>query len=454
MYFCKNFSKKSLASFRVSAREALLPVQNKNLKTLSTMKTILNYTKQLFILVIFMSCGGVMLAQNATAFITISGKLKDAKTGDNIIYATISVPGTGIGTVSNSDGEFTLKVDKSFAGKMFEVSHLSYATTSFELTENKGKDKIYYLEQQPLMLKEIAIIPRDARSIVETALRGIKNNYSPVSEKMTGFYRETIKQRRDYISISEAVVDIYKAPYHSMQDDQVRIYKGRKSSNVKKVDTLMVQFQGGPNVSLLLDIVKNTDLSIALDNLDNYNFEFSTVVHIDNKLNWVINFAPNVVRDEPLYIGKLYISQDEFAITRAEFSLDLGDVEKASQVFVKRKPTGLIFMPTSTSYLVTYKKQDQNYYLNYVRVDLKFRCDWKKRMFKNYYTVMSEMAITDHTPKNETRFANSETFKQSMIFAEKVSNFADAGFWGEYNIIEPDESIESAIKKLSKNMPK
>jgi hypothetical protein len=67
---------------------------------------------------------------------------------------------------------------------------------------------------------------------------------------------------------------------------------------------------------------------------------------------------------------------------------------------------------------------------------------------------MSEMAVTDHTPKNATRFANSETFKQSMIFAEKVSNFADAGFWGEYNIIEPDESIESAIKKLSKNMPK
>jgi hypothetical protein len=41
-----------------------------------------------------------------------------------------------------------------------------------------------------------------------------------------------------------------------------------------------------------------------------------------------------------------------------------------------------------------------------------------------------------------------------MVFAQKVENFTDANFWGEYNIIEPEESIESAIKKLAKSMKK
>ncbi len=103
----------------------------------------------------------------------------------------------------------------------------------------------------------------------------------------------------------------------------------------------MVQLQGGPNVLMLLDIVKNTDLSIALDNLDNYQFEFGSMVNIDNKLNWVITFAPDIVKEDPLYFGKLYISQDNMAITRAEFSLDLSDEAKASQRFCSEKTYGI-----------------------------------------------------------------------------------------------------------------
>jgi hypothetical protein len=216
----------------------------------------------------------------------------------------------------------------------------------------------------------------------------------------------------------------------------------------------MVQLQGGPNVSMLLDIIKNTDLSIALDNLDNYQFEFGSMVNIDDELNWVITFSPNIVREEPLYFGKLYISQDNMAVTRAEFSLDLSDEAKASSVFVQKKPIGLLFMPTSTSYLVTYKEQNGKYYLNYVRVDLKFLCDWKRRLFKNYYTVMSEVAITDRHEDNIVKFANQEVFKSNMIFAEKVQDLTDVDFWGEYNIIEPENSIENAIKKISKSMRK
>jgi len=416
------------------------------------MMTIKKNLRPVGILFLFFAFFGTTPAQNA--YITVSGQLKDAKTGEKISYATITVPNTSIGTVSNSDGEFTLKVNSSLNAEYFEVSHLSYATTKFKISEAVGKEKTFYLELEPIKLNEISVVPGDARGIVEMALRNIRKNYSQTPNMMTGFYRESIRQRRTYLSISEAVVDIYKAPYLSLQDDQVKIYKGRKGTNVKKADTLMVQLQGGPNVSMLLDIVKNTDLSIALDNLDNYQFEFGSMVNIDDKLNYVINFSPNIIREDPLYFGKLYISQDSKSITRAEFSLDLSDENKASLVFVKKKPMGLLFLPTSTSYMVTYKEQNGKYYLNYVRVDLKFRCDWKRRLFKNNYTVISEIAITDRREDNIVKFANQEIFKTNMVFAQKVQDLTDVDFWGENNIIEPESSIESAIKKLSKSMKK
>jgi hypothetical protein len=407
---------------------------------------------RMIILLLLLAAAGAANSQNS--YVTITGKLKDSKSGEKITYATITVPNTGIGTVSNSDGEFTLKVDTSLHAEYFEVSHLSYATARFRISEATGNEKTFELEIQPIQLKEISVMPKDARSIVEMALGNIRKNYSQVPVMMTGFYRESIRQRRDYLSISEAVVDIYKAPYSGLQSDQVRIFKGRKGTNVKKADTLMVKLQGGPHVSLQLDIVKNMDLSIALDNLDNYRFEVESVAPVDNKLNWVISFSPNLVKDEPLYYGKIYISQDNLAITRAEFSLDLSDKDKASGVFVQKKPSGLIFTPTSTSYLVTYKEQNGKYYLSYVRVDLKFVCDWKKRLVRNHYTLVSELAVTGRSEDNVAKFSNQEIFRSGMVFTEKVQDLTDVDFWGERNIIEPDISIENAIKKLSKSMKK
>ena len=36
--------------------------------------------------------------------------------------------------------------------------------------------------------------------------------------------------------------------------------------------------------------------------------------------------------------------------------------------------------------------------------------------------------------------------------ADKISGFADRAFWGEYNVIEPEKPIESAIRKIQKKL--
>lgn len=415
------------------------------------MESITKYARFIGMTILLFAASVATLAQTPS-FITINGLLKDSKSGDKVAYATITVPGTGIGTVSNSEGEFTLKISNDLKAEYFEVSHLSYATAKFKISETTGKENTFFLELEPVVLKEIPVVPKDAREIVRKAFVNIGDNYPQSPNMMSGFYREYVMQRRDYLSITEAVVDIYKSPYSGLQDDQVKIFKGRKASDVKKADTLLVQLQGGPKVLMLMDIVKNPSLSIAMDDLDNYVFEVEMVVNIDGKQNWVIDFSPAPAAEGPLYFGKLYISQDKLAISRAEFNLDLHDEALAANAFVKKKPFGLVFIPTSTSYLVTYKEENGKNYLSYMRVDLKFKCDWKKRLFKNNYSLMSEMAVTDRSEDHIVKFENQETFKSSMVMAEKVEDFTDVNFWGEHNIIQPEESIENAIKKLSKSI--
>jgi hypothetical protein len=65
---------------------------------------------------------------------------------------------------------------------------------------------------------------------------------------------------------------------------------------------------------------------------------------------------------------------------------------------------------------------------------------------------MAEIAVTDRTEQEVAKFAGKEKIKYSDIFSEKVSSFSDPEFWGDYNVIEPDQSIESAIRKLSRKL--
>jgi hypothetical protein len=63
---------------------------------------------------------------------------------------------------------------------------------------------------------------------------------------------------------------------------------------------------------------------------------------------------------------------------------------------------------------------------------------------------MSELAITDRTFEGIEKFAGKERFKSRDILDEKVYVFFDQDFWEGYNVIEPDQSIESAIRRLNR----
>ncbi|MHC1703028.1 MAG: carboxypeptidase-like regulatory domain-containing protein [Tenuifilaceae bacterium] len=420
------------------------------------MKTIIKRFAKMSMIVMLTLYIGTSFAQNGTTYLLVNGVIKDSKTKQKIVFASISVPGTNIGTVANSDGEFTLKILKSFNATEFEISHLGYQNKKFSIAEFAGKaNQTFLVDPYSVELQELVVKPVDARSIVIQAMNKVGDNYSKVPNILTGFYRETIKQRKEYVSISEAIIDIYKSPYDFTFDtDRLKIYKGRKSPNVKKADTLAVKLVGGPNISLLLDIVKNPDVLLSKESIDFYTYEILDIVNIDNKRNYVIGFTPVVNLSFPLYYGKLYISTDKLAFTMAEFSLDLKDENKAAQNFVKKKPIGLKFVPVNTSYFVTYKESDGVYYINYVRDEIKFSCDWKRRIFKTNYTVMSEMAVTERKSEGIEKFTAKESFKPYIVLADKVQDYFDESFWGEYNTIVPDESIQSAINKFNKRLKK
>jgi hypothetical protein len=63
------------------------------------------------------------------------------------------------------------------------------------------------------------------------------------------------------------------------------------------------------------------------------------------------------------------------------------------------------------------------------------------------------MAITDWKYIDDADIPKSKNLiKSSVILNDEVSGFGDPDFWGAQNIIEPDKSIESAIRKIQRQI--
>ena len=406
-----------------------------------------------FILISINVCLPSLATNSSDKLIVVSGLIKDKNSKSALGSVNITVPGTNIGTVSNAEGRFALKVPVAYKDKMLEVSHVGYVNSQLPLSASRLSGVTIWLMPYSNSLNEIIVYPNNPRYLVEDVIRKIPSNYSNISNMLTAFYRETVQKRSRYISISEAVIDIYKSPYtpRLIDKDRVEVLRGRQLLSQKSSDTLSVKLAGGPYLSIFMDLIKNRDLLLNTNDLMFYEFWMEEPVSIDNRLQLVIGFEPRYEADIALLKGKLYIDREQLALSRAEFNLDLRNKNKAIETILLRKPTGLRFHPQEMSYVVTYNEINGKSYLSYISNTIRFKCDWKRKLFSTGFRVNTEMVVTDRKSDDVKPIARKNAFGAREVFYDNVNNYWDEDFWNEYNIIEPTESLENAASRLRKS---
>ncbi|MGQ9620052.1 MAG: carboxypeptidase-like regulatory domain-containing protein [Bacteroidales bacterium] len=389
------------------------------------------------------------------SILVLRGRVVDKETLAPLVFASVAVKETNVATVTNIDGEFIIKIPENELSRNLEITYIGYKNKIIPLIELKddGFRNIITMETAPIPLKEIIIKPMMPDDIINNLISSISRNYPTIPNLMTAFYRETIRKNRSYISIGEALVEIFKAPYQNeLRFDATRIYKGRKNTDMAKSDTVLFKLQGGPVTSLELDLIKNPEAILSREAIKYYDYKLTGVVEIDEKPNYIIEFTQKKDIDLPLFMGKLFVDMKSFALSSAEFGLNLSNKEEATALFIRKKPLGMEVTPEIASYLVKYREQNGKWYFSYSRAEVRFKVNWKRKLFKPNYTTMSEIAVTDRTEEEVIKFAGKEKLRYTDIFLDEVSAFADEDFWGEYNVIEPDQSIEQAIRRLARKV--
>jgi hypothetical protein len=409
-----------------------------------------------FLLVVLLctSLGGNLISAQNTSFTEYTGEVSDSNNKNPLVFATLTIEGTNVSTITNSEGEFSLKVPSENKNGNLIISFLGYKTKRLPLIQLEKEDNEILMDEFTVELSEVQLsVPNDAEELVRQTLNKKGESYLDESTVMTAFYRETIKKRRTNVSLSEAVVNIYKAPYSSNRTDALELFKARKSTDYSKLDTVALKLQGGPFNTLFVDMVKYPDYIFTPETIDYYDFSFDSSTRINDQLIYIVNFSQKPEIIDPLYTGKLYIDAENKILTSAIYSLNITDRKLASQMFVLKKPRNAEVWPTEVSYRVDYREKDGKWYYGYSNVLMEFKINWDKRLFNSVYSMSCEMAITDWERNVENFIPKSKNrIKSSIILGDEAIGFADPDFWGEYNIIEPEKSIESAIRKIQRQL--
>ena len=136
--------------------------------------------KKILLIVLIAFNGLAMVAQT-----TVSGTVKDAKTGDLLPGANIKISRKAVGTNTDFDGNFVLKVSDNPPFTL-EISMLGFKNKSVEITKNNQKVVVVLTENETSLDEIVVSASRTPERIMESPVtiermdsRAIKNTSAP-----------------------------------------------------------------------------------------------------------------------------------------------------------------------------------------------------------------------------------------------------------------------------------
>ncbi len=187
---------------------------------------------------------------------SITGYVKDAKTKEPISFANISIKGTGLGTISNSNGYFRLVIPKNYQNKKIAISFIGYKNED-RFIETITRPITIMLKQTAVNISEIKVIPdSNMFTFLKKAYKKIPINYPNKPTLYEGFYRETAQDTLgNYLYFGEAILQVYKTSYKNRQMGQIKIIESRKKKFPNSDTITNVKIYGGAFSPHNMDLV-------------------------------------------------------------------------------------------------------------------------------------------------------------------------------------------------------
>lgn len=125
----------------------------------------------------------------------------------------------------------------------------------------------------------------------------------------------------------------------------------------------------------------------------------------------------------------------------------------ATGIYVKKTPRRTGVKPINAYYQVFYRQYQNRWNLSNAKsevlISVRRRKDKQQDKFNSEFASVSEFVITNKDTANVVRFRTDEVSRPRDVLVEQIGE-TDLEFWGEENIIIPDEPIEKAVIRLGR----
>lgn len=381
----------------------------------------------------------------------IEGTLTDAESNGPIPYASIEITGYSIGTSSNTDGTFTLKIPEELAFKnvTIKITCIGYEN---KIIEDPSTPLLVRLKPTTTYLREIIFSSDELTpdGIVKKAFNNVRRNYNTKPFMYHTFYRHYCKDDGQYGRLIEAAVDIYKRkgykvfqPYAGAKDEVKVMQLRRTFDNTKvtinhapialysimTVDEVAYQNNIRSNNPYWVASMGDRDVSALNKYHKLFDFTVDRVTSYDNEEVYKISYrlktdslhvSPGVAY--PIsYTGVLYINTRNFAFIRTEV----------------KKVTPFDTLIASSSY----KRNRDKYYLYHsMREGNSFN---KQLNIAHQYHI--ELMTTSIQTRNFLEFKGKEPGKEILFNVPY-----DSAFWVDYNVIKATPLEEKIVADLER----
>ncbi len=353
-------------------------------------------------------------------------------------YVHIQIKGTGIGTISDKNGHFLLKIPSAYFDKRLLVSYIGYESFETEIKSIK-KALIVRLKPADYQIGEVIIMPDSTLlTFLEKAFKKIPENYPDYPTRLTGFYREAVKSvNNEYTYFAEAVTKTYKNSYNKKGvQGQVKILKSLVNE-FPKIDSLPIRFYGGVFEASDGDIIFNRGSFINPKNFKNYHYALDGITKFNGNDVYIISFDTKNDSLNGSREGRFYLDKASLAYLFIEYQLTPQGLKSLSaNISVRRNVLKL-------EKTINYFKVDDKWHFKHSKSTEHFKkgsnITWVKE--DEYLTTKIQTDSVNPTPLNER-------LEYGDVFSEKAKSYQTEDYWEEYNVLNKDSLLDKQLKLL------
>lgn len=442
----------------------------------------------------------------------IKSKVVDFTTLLPLENASIYLENTTIGTVSNVDGKFVLRIPQGFEEDSLIISSIGYKSYKSAVKDFDSSEDVFLVEDIA-SLDEVLLVadprPVTGNDIVLKAIERLPRNLPEEPYLQKGFLRHKERNTKEYKWLIESAISLYDSSFASGASENLKINvdEVRKSYDLREVDSLYSYTSflkyNARNIDLKaknllrdtieaeslikairwndsrvnglgnlfkgkLNLIRNSNLKKALfgeDILNKHQFSLDTIlvddgrkiykIKISKSLEFVGLDTRNIYNEGFEAQGWIYIYWDNYAIKKIEYELIAASEAQRS------RSKSLFNTLVNHKLVMTYMEYEDKMYPSYI-----------------YYESPKLVNVGDRSSEKEKREAesgkeNEEQFYftiQEILFSEVIhdpeviqlrliENWSDdifsskpynEEFWQSYNVLLESEEEEKMIKDLSK----